>query len=230
MRKICPACITRLDHVVHPECVICNGAGHVTLGEGAMELYTPEVVSRAVELGLEAAARVADMNGTLSDDRATRIKSAVDTMRVAGLLAQQDEPQATDRPAWPVRRGREQHRNDKGMFALKHDPALLAQDSLQQPIIPLDEVLSAAGPYQYQEYERPGARGLPGLSDNGYPSHLARVCDPMDPGRDTRAWVRERHFDGKRAEVLVEAGQEAARMKRERSEQPEQLDLWSSVR
>ncbi len=217
MRKLCPACITRLDHVVHPECIVCAGTGYLRLGDGAMSLYTPEVVSRAVDLSLEAAARTADTTRTLSDDRSEPIRAALDTLTAAGILAASDRPEATATPWWAKSSVRGQLRDQHGRFSLVRDAEELAADTLQQPLIPLDSVLADAGPYEYTEDDRPNARGLPLLSQNGYPSHLARVADPQENGRNTKQWVRERHFDRLRAEALKEAAAPAAAKKQRRT-------------
>lgn len=216
MRKICPACITRLNHVVHPECIVCNGNGYMALGEGAISLYRPEVVSKAVELCLEAVARVSDLTGTLSDNRARGVTSAIEKLQEVGLVAREESPYINT--AWWVKKKRksQQPRTDDGKFAPLVDAGELAEQIIQDPLVPLDMVLPAAKPYEYSREERPNARGLPILSANGYPSHLARVADPQEAGRSTAEWVQARHQDEREAGILAEAAERAAQRKRRR--------------
>lgn len=211
MRKICPACHTRTDHIIHPDCVVCEGNGYIVLGEGAVSLYTPEAVSQAVELGLEAVARTADMTLTLSDDRAACIRSAIEKMQVAGLLCAEESPYINK--VWWSKPPAKQPRDEHGKFASFIDAGELAEQAVQESLIPMDFVLATAAPYEYQEGERPNARGLPVLSANGHPSHLARVADPQEPGRDTTEWVRERKLNERRAIILEEAAIKAAQKK-----------------
>lgn len=211
LRKICPACHTRTDHIIHPDCVVCNGNGYLALGEGALSLYSPEAVSQAVELGLEAVARVTDMTQTLSDDRAACIRSAIEKMEAAGLLSVEESPYINK--AWWSKPKARQPRGEDGKFASFLDAGELAEQIVQEALIPLDLVLKAAAPYEYQVGERPNARGLPVMSASGHPSHLARIADPQEPGRDTNAFVRERELNERRAIILEEAAVKAAQKK-----------------
>lgn len=180
-----------------------------------MSLYTPEVVSKAVNLGLEAAARIADMTGTLSDDRAKHVKSAIDKMRAAGLLSTQDTTVVPLEWWQKPKPGRKREKN--GRYAPLRDPSELAQQVIQEPLVPLDSVLSEAAPYEYQPHERPNARGLPVLSENGYPDHLARITDPQETGRETRLWLLEQARNERRAEVLHQAAEQAVKIREKRA-------------
>ncbi|MGQ3384493.1 hypothetical protein [Glutamicibacter sp. TV12E] len=215
MRKLCPACLARLEHVVHPDCVVCAGTGYLALNEGAVALYRTEVVSKTVELCLEAAARISDMTRTLSDDRTQRVSSVIEKLQAVGLLVAEESPYINT-AWWAEKKKSKQPRGEDGKFAPFLDAGELTEQVIQEPLVPLDMVLSAAAPYQYERTERPGARGLPVLSDNGYPSHLARVADPMEPGRSTMDWIQARNADQREASVLVEAVDLAAAKKRRR--------------
>lgn len=215
MRKLCPACVTRLELVVHPDCIVCAGTGYLSLHEGAVALYRPEVVSKTIELCLEAAARISDMTRTLSDDRTRRVSSVIEKLQSVGLLVEEESPYINT-AWWAKKRKSKQPRGEDGKFAPLLDAGELTEQVLQEPLVPLDMVLSTADPYEYQQDERPGARGLPILSDNGHPSHLARIADPMEPGRSTIDWVKARHTDQRDATVLVEAVNLAAARKKRR--------------
>jgi len=215
LRKLCPACLTRLEHVVHPDCIVCDGTGYLALNEGAVSLYRPEVVSKTIELCLEAAARIADMTGTLSDDRTKRVSSVIEKLQAVGLLVEEESPYINT-AWWAKKKKSKQPRDEDGKFAPFLDAGELSEQVIQEPLVPLDMVLTVAAPYQYDRTERPGARGLPVLSDNGYPSHLARIADPMEPGRSTMDWAQARNADQREATVLVEAVTVAAAKKRRR--------------
>lgn len=220
MRKLCPACITRLDRVVHPDCIVCNGNGYMALGEGAVAFYRPEVVAKAVELSLEAVARVADLTGTLSDDRTQAVISVIEKLHEAGLVAEEESPYV-NKAWWGQKQQSKQPRNQDGKYASYQEASELAEQAVQAPLIPLDRVMVDAAPYEYAREERPNARGLPVLSANGYPSHLARVADPQEPGRSTAEWVQGRRADQREAMILVQASERAVQRKRRRSQRLE---------
>lgn len=217
MRKLCPACITRLDQVVHPDCIVCNGTGYMALSEGAVAFYRPEVVAKAVELTLESAARIADLTGTLSDDRTQAVISAIEKLHDAGLVIEEESPYINT--AWWGRKQQpKQPRNQDGKYASYQEASELARNAVQAPLIPLDAVMIDAAPYEYTREERPNARGLPVLSANGHPSHLARIADPQEPGRSTAEWVQGRHADHREATILVQATERAVQRKRRRTQ------------
>lgn len=215
MRRLCPTCVNRRSHLVAPECVVCEGIGCLLLGEGALSLYGPEVVSQAVLLGLEAKARVADTTLTLSDDRAAAVREGIKELTTAGLLAPITKaPHLVKSPPPAPKR----KRDALGQYALESDPSALAARSVQIELFPLDLVLANAERFEYQQHERPNARGLPVLSANGHPSHLSRVTDPMEPGTNTRADVFQRKADDRSAHVLALAAPEAVRMKERKAQ------------
>lgn len=216
MYRLCPACTNRRNQLVDPECVACDGHGRLQLGEGALALYTADVVAEAVVLGLEAKAREADQMLTLSDDRGAVVREAVSMMLTAGVLAPQESLAALTLPPAPPPYRRTRKRDTAGRYAQEFTPSAVAEHCVQTELFPLDETLAHAEVFVYQEEDRPNARGLPVLSANGHPSHLARVADPMEPGNDTMAECRLRHSEHLRAQALVEAIPEAVRIKNRR--------------
>lgn len=206
MRRICPVCVHRQDGLIDAACLICEGRGYLILGPGALSLYPPGAVAEAVVLALEAVARKTDLTRNLSQNRAEPVLNALATLYDAGILTPADTP-APPRPA--SRRPR--RRDLTGQFIAETEPSALAQQYIQEPLMPLDEHLTHAPCYTYGEHDRPNARGLPVLSAGGHPSHLARLADPAEPGADTRAAYRRRTSQHRIAEVLVTAAPEAAR-------------------
>ncbi|GAB3191790.1 hypothetical protein [Nesterenkonia suensis] len=211
-RQLCPACTHRENHLIDPDCLICDGVGIIYLGDPALTIYPAEVVAEAVTITLEAAARLGDTTGTLSDDRQAHLRAALLDLRDAGLL---DSETTTLTRAMASKTG-------------ARNPAVaLAAEVIQEPISGLDQLLPHAEPHQYAESDRPGRRGTPVLSANGHPSHLARVCDPRDPTLDTPADVRRRRRKARQARVLSEAAREvqAVRARKGRWRQDEQLPV-----
>lgn len=214
MRRLCPACTTRRNTLVDPECIICEGSGFIVLGDAALSIYSPDVVAEAVHLALEAAARDADRQLSLSDDRTAPVRVVLVRLRDAGIITEHHQPTAPT----PLRpRVRKRKRNAAGQYAIEATPSELAQQFVQGELLPLDAALAAAPCYEYAEHERPNARGLPVLSANGHPSSLSRVADPMEPGSDTRAECRSRYADHQHALALVTAAPDAARRRNRRA-------------
>ncbi|MFT4471391.1 hypothetical protein ACMX2H_15925 [Arthrobacter sulfonylureivorans] len=220
MRRLCPACTTRSEHLVSDTCPVCSGAGYLTLGAAALSLYDPEVVAAAARLALEMAARGSDKTLSLSDDRTGTIRATMADLLDAGIVAKPNRPQ-TPAPRPVTRLPRK--RNQLGQYAIERSPEELAAEATGQMPLPLDDVLSSAGCYQYREADRPNARGLPLLSANGHPSHLARVADPMEPGHDTRAGFRHRRATLLRAAALAHSAPEAAAVKRSKAHEQTEL-------
>ncbi len=210
MIRICPACCTRYAQLVAPDCVICAGSGIIRLGAGALALYEPDVVSLAAGIALESAARAADQSMNLTADRRKPVRATVNTLVDAGIIAR---PTPT-KPRPP--RVRPQNRTTGGRFATETTPSELARSCVQTSILDLDAVLITAAPYRYQPSDRPNARGLPLLSANGHPSHLARIADPETPGNDTCTTIQKRTTDAGVAKLLIAAAPEAAAIRRQR--------------
>lgn len=186
MKRLCPACLTRRARIVSENCPVCRGAGVLTLGAEAVAEHGPEAVSRAVSIALEAVAREVDKPGEERGAMIARILAAGRALEVAGLTAWRN----TRRSKTSAPRG--------------SSPASLAHHALGVTVQPQDWILPEAPAYRYAAAERPGARGLPVLSDDGHPSHLARVCDPADPlDTTTTQDVYRRASDHRRAVILA---------------------------
>lgn len=209
-KRACPACAARYAQLIDPDCPVCRGAGTLVLGAAALSMYPPEVVSMAVSLALEAVARVTDQRLTLSEDRTGPVREAVAQLVAGGALARPEPPAPRPTTVLPRRR------DDQGRYTFETDPAALAEEYVDQPVLPFDLAVTTAGRYNYLEEDRPNARGLPLLSANGDPSHLARICDPEEPGAATWSKVRQQRRDLSHAEALRAAVPEAARLRTHR--------------
>lgn len=198
-RRICPVCAGRYAQVVDQFCIVCHGAGVLILGDGALAIYEPAVVAQTIVLALEAVAREADNQLTLSDDRTEPIRQALHRLTAAGILGVRLQP------ANPKLKQRPRKRDTAGRYMLEVAPSRLAEECVQEKVFDIDATLSAAGQYTYKLGDRPNARGLPLLSANGGPSHLARVCDPEPAGAATWEKVRSAGIDAGHADALLAA-------------------------
>ena len=186
MKRICPACQTRRARLVAADCPVCEGAGVLSLGPESIIDYGAETTSRAVSVALEAVARHHDDPKGEQGAGIAALRSAVAALAGAGLLAGELIPAALPRPS-------------RGATAVS-----VAQVTLGVPISPTDWILPDAAPYRYKAGDRPGARGLPLLSDDGHPSHLARIADPANPiDTNTTADVYRRAAEHRAAVVLA---------------------------
>ena len=184
-KRICPACLTRRARLVAADCPVCEGAGVLILAPGAVADYGAETTSRAVSIALEAVARHHDDPKGLRGAGIVALRAAVATLRASGILKGTTFLGAVPRPS----RGAQ---------------AVTVATTLGVPINPTDWILPDAAPYRYKAGDRPGARGLPLLSDDGHPSHLARVVDPADPiDQNTTADVYRRDREHRAALVLA---------------------------
>jgi hypothetical protein len=162
-------------------------------------LHEPATVSVAVEIAVEAAARLIDTTMTLSDDRTGPLQATMTLLVDAGII---DHP-GTRRTAHKPRH-------------LTVVPDVVALDLAAEyvpTVTPRDAALTAAPAYVYAEHERPNARGLPILSAAGYPSHTARITDPMTPGNDTAEQHRQNTSQRRSATVLIEAAPKVVNIK-----------------
>lgn len=159
--RLCPACVHRRARVVDPDCLVCGGAGILALGK-AEALSGPVEAAYAVAIVLEATARdvetrhAGDPRGAMRE-APRAVGGALLAMRQRGLLAGTPSQVATG------------------------DGTALAQAVSVVPIRPVDWTLIDAPAYAYGYADRPMARGMPVLSADGHPSHLARLADPADP-------------------------------------------------
>lgn len=190
--RCCPACSKRHAQLISSNCPVCGGYGTVTLGTAALSLHEPATVSIAVEIALEAAARLIDTTLTLSDDRLGPLQATMTLLTDAGI---------TDHPGTRKTTHRTRH-----LAAVPDlDEALEVAAEYVPTTTRRDATLALAPAYEYAEHERPNARGLPILSANGHPSATARITDPMTVGNDTAETHRQRASQHRSATVLVEA-------------------------
>ena len=201
---MCPACTLRRNQLVNPGCPVCDGHGVLLLGDGALALYTPDVVAEAVLLSFEAVARNADRLMTLSDKRSLPLRDAKNMLKKAGVIGTVERALPPAPPAYK----RTRKRDTAGRYTA--EPTELAETWVQTELFSMDTTLAHAPKYEYQQHERPNARGLPVLSSDGHPSHLARVTDPQEPGRDTLRHTQQQTADHTHAKALAAAAPVAA--------------------
>lgn len=98
--RTCPACARREAGLIDPECIVCAGDGRLELGPLALHRRTPQVVARAVEMNLEATARLA-LSGRDPDLDAARrdVHLQVARLRTGNLLARHRAPRLPPGPA-----------------------------------------------------------------------------------------------------------------------------------
>jgi hypothetical protein len=198
--RCCPSCSKRHAQLISTSCPVCGGYGTVTLGAAALSLHEPATVSTAVEIAVEAAARLIDTTMTLSDDRTGPLQATMTLLVDAGIV---DHP-GTRRTAHKPRH----------LTVVRDAPAALDLAAEYVPTVtPRDHALTLAPAYVYAEHERPNARGLPVLSAAGYPSHTARITDPMTPGNDTAEQHRQQTSQRRSATVLIEAAPKVVSIK-----------------
>jgi hypothetical protein len=159
-------------------------------------------VSRAAAIVLEAVSRRAEEVGGPGEDLVPAVRGAVGLLVESGLLA---GPEGHLLPAVP----------GGGHTA---SPASLAAATSPVPVLPIDWILTEAPTYQYDAGDRPGARGLPILSDDGHPSHLARIVDPAEPGAATAEAVTVRQSTARHAATLAAAVPHTIQIKRNKKE------------
>lgn len=185
--RLCPACVHRRARLVDPACPVCQGAGVLQLGHAEHITTAPET-AHAVAITLEAVARRVEHDyphpGPDRDAAAHDVlAAAVAELRRVGVLASSTPPAA---PAAGTAMD-------------------MAQAATLVPVRPIDWQLADAAAYAYAPTDRPLARGMPVLSADGHPSHLARLCDPADPETPTSADVDARDRARRGGRVLAEA-------------------------
>ncbi|ASR80622.1 hypothetical protein SEA_ZARTROSA_70 [Arthrobacter phage Zartrosa] len=198
--RCCPACTKRHAQLVDPKCPVCRGAGVVRLGPAALALHEPEVVAHAVAIALEAEARDIDLKLTRSDDRLTPLRNTVKALTEAGILDYGIRiPTAVQK-----------------VVEKSHTAEELAARLTEVIIVDVDAKLINAPACEYDPHDRPNARGLPTLSANGHPSHLAQLTDPAEIGESTAERHTRRSTQQRRAQMLVAAVPETIKIKRKR--------------
>ncbi|QWY81975.1 hypothetical protein SEA_SICARIUS2_70 [Arthrobacter phage Sicarius2] len=195
--RCCPACTKRTAQLIDPACPVCLGSGVVRLGPAALALHEPVVVSQAIAIALEAEARDIDLKLTYSDDRLTPLRGTVKQLIDAGIMQTGIRLPAAHVP----------------QISRSSTPEELAGKLTDVIIVDVDAKLVDAPSFEYKLGDRPNARGLPLLSANGHPSHLARITDPVEPGDETGPRVAQRSAQQRQARVLVEAVPEVLRLK-----------------
>ena len=168
------------------------------LGPAALANNEPVVVSAAIAIALEAEARDIDLKLTRSDDRISPLRHTIRALQEAGVLGFTGitYPPLVHKPV------------DKS-----DDAEQLARQLTEVIIVDVDAKLIDAPHCEYDIDDRPNAHGLPPLSANNHPSHLARVTDPAEIGENTAERVMTRAAQARRARVLVSAVPETLKIK-----------------
>lgn len=204
-RRTCPACSKRYAQLVTPDCPVCEGVGvlglhPVALAPVGLKPTDPAVVSRAVELYLEAAAAHAADTIPPGDGRGRRqaLAAAAERLRTARIVGPPlglPERDGHWTPEYPD----EKVTTDK-------DAAKVAALHGQHPT-PADGARVDAAPRIPDPDARPRAMGqLPDTSMEGYPSHLVQAADPIDPlGPDNQVLAFQRQNRDRRAQVIAQA-------------------------
>lgn len=196
-RRTCPACPRRYAGLVDVDCVVCDGVGVIALHPVALHRQDAAVVSRAVELYLEAAAREDANRLPLGDPRKTALAAAVARLRAARIIEAPlgvSEREQAHAPEGPERR-------------IADSEAARVVSQLGGSVRPSDAANLDAAPVTYGIHDRPRASGLlPRVSAGGSPSAMAKAADPTDAlGPDTRAEVYARMSLDRQAAVLAAA-------------------------
>lgn len=156
--RLCPACLTREARLVAADCPVCDGEGVLNLGAQAVKEFGAAVTSLAISAALESVARAVDAPGVPNGDQRAAVADTMNLLSRSGISGPGPAPRASS-----------------------STPGSLAAAAIGRRVEPLDVQLPEAPAYRYGPGEQPGKRGLPILSADGHPSHLARVCDPADP-------------------------------------------------
>ena len=162
MKRLCPACLTREARVVAPDCPICEGEGIILLGREAVAAFGPTVTALAVSAALESVARAVDSPGVPNGSQRAALAATMALLAASGVTGPGPLPRTT-----------------------RKTPDSLAAAAVNRPVEPIDVTLPETSAYRYGPGESPGAYGLPVLSADGHPSHIARICDPADPLGET---------------------------------------------
>lgn len=190
--------------LIDPSCPVCRGTGTLHFGRAAEAQHTPEVVSRAVEYSIEAAARAAiaaDPTAAGIHRARQRITNTIRTLTIAGVL--HDHPT----PPRPRARTTPAHQHTAAVALTRKLPV----DTYHRG----DAAALDAPPLEFAVDDRPLAQGgIPGFSSGGYVCHLTRAADPIDPlqldtanptEQGTAGTYRRRYVTDRRARALAEA-------------------------
>ena len=199
--RLCPGCARRDTMLIDPLCVICDGRGTLTLGKAALSMYYPDVVSEAIELALEAAARRAlSSNPTTGLDG---LRECMRQLRKARVVAPPAGPfpvtvtSTASRPAdWADQRRQASHLAG-GILDSKPE-----RDDRVRLVAPPDPEWALSG--------KPlDVSSIPGFSSAGFICALARAADPYDPMHtDRKQLTANRRTRHQQAETLWSAVEE----------------------
>lgn len=207
MKRVCPACSRRTAELVDPDCTVCRGEGFLILHPAALTMYEPSVVAEAVGMALESVARNIEAVTTLSDNRRAKLAISVTDLVTARIIQEPGTDHVpTPAPAplpTPGRRRRRKHESANQLSFCA--PDILAESATQTPTAPYDAAVLAAPKHRYGADDRPLMRGLPLLSADGHPSHLARIEDPQDAYASTSEDAAARSRRTRQATVVVAA-------------------------
>ncbi|AYD81495.1 hypothetical protein HYP71_gp001 [Arthrobacter phage KBurrousTX] len=206
MRRVCPACSRRTAELIDPECTVCHGEGFLILHPAALTMCEPTVVSEAVGLALESSARLIESTTTLSDNRRAKLAASVSDLVTARIIHAPGTIPTDTPPPPPPTPGRRRRRKHESANQLSFATAeILAEGATKQDTKPYDGPVLEAPKHRYDKDDRPLMRGLPLLSADGHPSHLARIEDPQDAYASTSDDFDARSRRTRQATVLVAA-------------------------
>ncbi|ASX98672.1 hypothetical protein SEA_COLUCCI_1 [Arthrobacter phage Colucci] len=207
MRRVCPACSRRTAELVDPDCTVCRGEGFLILHPAALTMYEPSVISEAVGLALESSARQIETLTTLSDNRRVKLAVSVTDLVTARIIQEPGSAPVEDpAPVAPAPAGRRRRRKHESANQLSFaSPEILAEGVTKTNTEPYDAAVLAAQPHRYGKDDRPYMRGLPLLSADGHPSHLARIEDPQDAYASNSDDYQTRSRRTRQATILVAA-------------------------
>lgn len=204
-RRVCPACQRRYAGLVAADCAVCQGLGVLNLGAAALAHYDAAPVARAVELYLEAHARRHRHELPLGQHR-QGLESAVDELRIAGVLAAPHEGGTPARAPIPT---------DAASARVAELDSYRVARALGTPVTTIVVAALAAPPVDDLAQVRPRDGRAPTGSANGHRSALATAADPLDPlGDDTAVIAATRYADTHRANVIAAAVPVAANRRR----------------
>lgn len=188
MKRVCPLCVVREAGVVAADCPICSGHGTVELGSRAVAHFTPETVSTAIHLALEAQARALHDTRVRSQDPRPQLANTLAQLAKSGIVLLPKAPAPATTGATGTHPG---------------PPAHLVHRSTGHTPTKVDQAMIRAHPFRYAPADRPGVRGLPLFSKNWHPSSLACVLDPVPFDVTTTQQTLERQKRRYDARVLT---------------------------
>lgn len=158
-------------------------------------------------MALESSARRIETTTTLSDNRRAHLAVSVTDLVTARIIQEPGSvPVEVPAPVAPVPAGRRRRRKHESANQLSFcTPDILAEGATQTPTASYDAAVLAAPKHRYDKDDRPLMRGLPLLSADGHPSHLARIEDPQDAYASTSEDYQTRSRRTRQATIVVAA-------------------------